>query len=126
MLEFTCDSVVAGNADFGPPTAGKPNYVLMIGSCPGNCHEKGDHKVFGMGIHPEMSSICKAAIYDRSMPISGGVIGVGIQPGIGQYSKGQKVLGLVAGKHGPAPKSFYTLRIDNFDMAENDMRIIDF
>lgn len=39
-------------------------------------------KVFGKGVHPAESSICKAAIYDQSMPIIGGIVGVGIQPGL--------------------------------------------
>jgi len=34
--------------------------------------------------------------------------------------------GLSAGSYAEADKSFYTMRIDNFDMAEFEMRIIDF
>jgi len=64
MLDLTCDTTVKGNDDFGVPTAGRPNYMLLIGKCPMNCHEKGDKKVLGVGIHPAEASICKSAIYD--------------------------------------------------------------
>jgi len=60
------------------------------------------------------------------MPIFGGIIGVGIQPGLSTYSKGETINGLDAGKHSKSSKSFYTMKIDNFDMAETNMRIIDF
>lgn len=43
-----------------------------------NCHDKGDKPVIGVGIHPAEASICKSAIYDWSMPILGGIIGIGI------------------------------------------------
>jgi len=32
----------------------------------------------GMGIHPEESSVCRAAIVDKSLPLYGGVIGINI------------------------------------------------
>lgn len=30
MLVLACDSIVKNNKDFGPPSAGKPNYELLI------------------------------------------------------------------------------------------------
>ena len=59
------------------------------------------------------------------MPITGGIIGVGIQPGLSSYHKGKKINGIEAAKHSGSSKSFYTIKIDNFDMAESNMRIID-
>jgi len=38
----------------------------------------GNKKVFGVSIHPAESSLCKSALYDISMPIIGGIIGIGI------------------------------------------------
>jgi len=64
LLNWNCDSVVKGNMDFGPPTIGVPNYALFLGRCPNGCSELGEAKVFGIGIHPENSGICKSAIYD--------------------------------------------------------------
>lgn len=78
LLNWNCDTVVKGNNDFGPPTIGVPNYALFLGRCPSGCSELGDAKVFGIGIHPENSGICKSAIYDQSAPFHGGIVGVGI------------------------------------------------
>lgn len=78
MLLLDCDSLIKGNSAFGPKTIGKPNYELYIAKCPMNCHSEGSEKVFGLGIHPNDASICKSAIYDNSMPLMGGVIGIGI------------------------------------------------
>lgn len=125
MLNFDCDTIVQDNADFGPPVIGTPNYALLIGKCPSGCEELGDSKVLGIGIHPEESSICKSAIYDQSMPWHGGVIGVGIQPGLQKYSKGRIISGLQAKPFGPSFKSFYTLKVDNIDMARENIRVVD-
>lgn len=82
--------------------------------------------MFGVGIHAGESSVCKAAIYDNSMPIPGGIIGVGIMPGIPDYGKGEKLNGLQPKAKSTSSKSFYTMKIDNFDMAEKHMRLIDY
>jgi len=58
---------------------------LYIGKCPGKCHADGEKKVYGVAIHASESSVCKSAIYDHSMPITGGIIGIGIQPGLETY-----------------------------------------
>lgn len=78
IIELTCDSVVKGNKDFGPEVVGIPNYELFIGKCPAGCDIQGTKKVFGVGIHPAESSVCKSALYDSSMPVVGGIIGIGI------------------------------------------------
>jgi len=125
MLNLDCDSVITGNPDFGKPVSGKVNYELFIAKCPNGCHDKGNKKVFGVGIHSADASICKSAIYDWSMPTIGGVIGVGITPGLGSYQKGKILFGIEAFIAGPSEKSFYTVKIDNYDMAELNMRIVD-
>lgn len=51
---------------------------MYIGKCPGKCHADGEKKVYGVAIHASESSVCKSAIYDHSMPITGGIIGIGI------------------------------------------------
>jgi len=38
--------------------------MLYLGLCPADCVENVDGKVFGEGIHPEETSICKSAIAD--------------------------------------------------------------
>lgn len=73
---------------------GAPNYALIMGKCPAGCSELGDAKVIGIGIHPANSGICKSAIYDQSMPFAGGVVGVGITPGLSKYSEGRIISGL--------------------------------
>jgi len=125
MLNFDCDTIVQDNADFGPPVIGTPNYALLIGKCPTGCDKLGDSSVLGIGIHPEESSICKSAIYDQSMPWHGGVIGVGIQSGLEKYSKGRIISGLQAKAFGPSAKSFYTIKVDNIDMARENIRVVD-
>lgn len=64
---------------------------MFFGKCPGNCHTKGTKKVIGLGIHPGESSICRSAIYDGSLPWYGGVIAIGIQPGLADYRKGPEL-----------------------------------
>ncbi len=49
-------------------------------------------KVFGYNIHPEESSICKAAIIDNAMPLIGGVVGIGIGVGLEKYPSGEPVI----------------------------------
>jgi hypothetical protein len=125
ILELTCDTVVKGNTDFGKPVTGKVNYELYIAKCPGGCDADGSKKVFGVGIHPAEASICKSAVYDWSISLIGGVIGIGITPGLSVYGKGKKLHGLEAFENGLSTKSFYTIKIDSYDMAESNMRIID-
>jgi hypothetical protein len=48
--------------------------------------------VFGRGIHPEESSICKSAIVDSSMPILGGVVGVAITFGLSGYEGSENTI----------------------------------
>jgi len=125
MLDFDCDTIVKSNSNFGPDVLGVPNYALLIGKCPANCDTEGNTKVMGVAIHPAASGICKSAIYDQSMPFHGGIIGVGITPGLKKYSSGRTIMGIKAIAFGESTKSFYTMKIDNVDMVRNNMRIVD-
>lgn len=78
-----------------------------------------------MGIHPEESSICKSAIIDNSMTLMGGIVGVGTYKGIGAYMKNEeKIYGLEVEAHKQSQKSYTTIKIDNVDMADLDLRIL--
>jgi len=95
-----------------------------MGKCPVGCFKEGAD-VLGIGVHPEDSAICRSAIYDGSMPFHGGVIGVGITPGLQKYFKGRSINGITANGWGKSDRSFYTMRIDNIDMAKSNVRIVD-
>jgi len=41
-----------------------------------------ESKVFGEGVHPEETSICRSAILDRAVPFSGGLLGMGVAQGL--------------------------------------------
>jgi len=58
------------------------------------------------------------------MPFHGGVVGVGITPGLNTYSAGRTISGLRAVAFGASSKSFYTMKIDNVDMARSNIRIV--
>jgi len=126
MVELTCDEVVKDNPKFGPKFVGQfPNYKLIIAKCPTGCSGPSNSPTMGKGIHPEESSVCRAAIIDRSMPLFGGVIGINILTGIDGYESTEKYHSIKAIKKGPSLKSFTTYKIDNVDFAESDMRILD-
>jgi hypothetical protein len=111
--------MVKNNEAFGPTFAGDtPNYRLVIATCPPGCHKTGTIKMFGKAIHPQESSICKAAIADNSVPFFGGVIGVGISKGLLNYDKGGVINGINVLSHKKSQKSFTTFKIDNVDFSE--------
>jgi hypothetical protein len=43
----------------------------------------------GVGIHPEESSICSNAYIDRSIPLEGGMLALGISKGLDTYEGGE-------------------------------------
>jgi hypothetical protein len=49
---------------------------MILVSCPSGCLQQ-TQNVYGVGIHPDASSICASAIVDRSSPVTGGTIAVG-------------------------------------------------
>ena len=75
-------------------------------------------------MHAQESSICKAAIFDRAMPLSGGVIGVAVTDGLTAYEGGKTYLGVKASSKKDSAKSFFTYKVDNIDLAEKDLRLV--
>jgi len=83
MVSLTCDEVVKDNPKFGPNFVGQfPNYKMVIASCPAGCYKPSRSPTLGIGIHPEESSVCIAALIDKSSTLYGGVIGVNILTGL--------------------------------------------
>jgi hypothetical protein len=95
--------------------------------CPSGCDNTGDTKALGLGIHPEDASVCKSAIADGALSIVGGIVGIGTYVGISNYdaSKG-KINGMEVGQAKASSKSFSTVKIDNIDMCDLDMRILNY
>ena len=59
------------------------------------------------------------------MALMGGIVGVGTYKGIGAYSKSEeKIYGIEVEPHKQSMKSFTTIKIDNVDMADLDLRIL--
>ena len=76
-----------GNSNFGSQfKSDKINIKSFIAQCPTGCAKVGS-AIFGVGLHPEETSICRAAIVDRAMPIFGGIIGLTIMHGATKYNK---------------------------------------
>jgi len=94
MISITCSDKVLGDLRFGPVYAGKPNYEFYIVKCPNFCGESGMINAFGRYIHPEESGICKSAIVDNAMPLTGGVVGVGIGVGLPKYPEAPESYGI--------------------------------
>lgn len=126
LLELGCEDKVKDNEDFGPKYAShQVNYEHVIAKCPNNCWKSGSTPVFGSGIHPEESSICRSAIADRSMPPFGGLIGIGVMTGLSAYEKAPSYMGLEIKAHKASAKSFITYKVDNPDFMSSDVRILD-
>ena len=126
LLELGCEDKVKDNEEFGPKYASSQvNYEHVIAKCPNNCWKPGSTPVFGSGIHPEESSICRSAIADRSMPAFGGLIGIGVMPGLSTYEKAPHYMGLEIKAHKVSAKSFVTYKVDNPDFMSSDLRILD-
>ena len=85
--------------------------------------------MFGGGIHPAKSSICRSAIADRSMPFSGGIFGVAILTGLPNYEGNADKIqtrGIDVQSYSTwSQKSFVTFKVDNFDFSSTDYRILD-
>mmetsp|Transcript_118154 Transcript_118154/g.176567 ORF Transcript_118154/g.176567 Transcript_118154/m.176567 type:complete len:91 (-) Transcript_118154:4050-4322(-) len=90
---------------------------MVLAVCPEDCWKEGDRSVFGIGLHAEESGICQAAIVDNSMPLFGGVIGIGITRGLERYEGGQEIKGIKIKNMKNSKKSFFTYKVDNVDMA---------
>ena len=75
-MQLTCSDIVLDNPKFGPQFSQKPNYQMVLVSCPNGCLQQ-TQNVYGVGIHPDASGICASAIVDRSCPVTGGIVAVG-------------------------------------------------
>ena len=61
------------------------------------------------------------------MPLTGGIIGIGILRGLESYDESKELIqGIKVSKYRKSKKSYFTFKIDNIDMAEKDVRIISF
>ena len=131
MLKLTCtQELVNPDEDtnlFGPE--GAVNFFSILASCPIGC-DKYSNVVYGVGIHPEKTPICLAAIVDKAMPPTGGLIAINIFPKLSKYpiSSGWKKIGKITVKAftEQAKKSFTVAKVDNIDMVEKDIRIVDY
>lgn len=112
IIKLTCDSMVKNNDDFGPRYANRRgNFEAILALCPTGCFKTGDTSVFGLGIHPEESSICKAAIVDGAMPLIGGVIGVGVTSGLDFYERANPKHGIEVRSFQRSSKSFFPYKV---------------
>jgi len=60
------------------------------------------------------------------MPLTGGIIGIGVGLGIQKYPAFKPQKGLEINEFKVSAKSFYTFKVDNVDMAQSDIRILDY
>ena len=136
IIDLTCDQQMINPSPdqiiFGDdyPTQ-NINYMNIFARCPANCHKtQGD--VSGMGIHPESSPICLAAMIDNAISDYGGVFSLSIYPGLKDYSNAstaptnlKKNINISSGGAKATKKSYIVARIDNPDLVEKDIRILD-
>ena len=112
MIQLTCDTFVKNNDNFGPRYANRRgNFEAILALCPPGCHKIGDTMVYGLGLHPEESSICKSAIVDGAMPLIGGVIGVGVTNGLDFYERSNPKQGIEIKSFQRSSKSFFTYKV---------------
>lgn len=112
IINLSCDTIIKNNEDFGPKYAnGKGNFLMILAICPPGCYKTGESLVFGQGIHPQESSICKSAIVDNAMPLIGGVIGVGVVNGLEYYERANRKNGIEIHSFQNSAKSFFTYKV---------------
>lgn len=87
MILLDCDAKMKDDVRFGGVFAVNiTNYDFFIIKCPHDCHLPSEiGNVYGLAIHPEDSSICMSALVDKSMPFTGGVIGMNVLSGLSKY-----------------------------------------
>jgi hypothetical protein len=115
---------------FGPdlPTT-KTNYINILAKCPSNCY-KINADVLGLGIHPMKSPICLSALVDGAMSIYGGIISIGVFPGLKKYMvdpffrKWKKALNVISFES-LSQKSYVISKLDSIDLVSSDVRIVD-
>jgi len=137
IIDIGCTDTLINPDDesyfFGPdyPTQ-NVNYLRVLVRCPANCHTFKNIKVYGIGIHPQNTPICPAAIVDKAMSFYGGIISISIFPALKTYELPTDQEPLINNikirpyTSGDAKKSFVLAKVDNIDMVEKDIRIVDY
>jgi len=69
--------------------------------------------------------VCKSALVDNSMPLTGGVIGIVTGLGLKRYPGYDSRFGMEIVEWKTSLKSFHTFKIDNVSFAQKDIRIMD-
>lgn len=91
LIELKCDTKLinpsAVKQFYGPdyPTS-TPNFLSVLGRCPADCHKYFTEKIVGVGLHPNTTPICMAALVDNSISYYGGIISISILPGLTKYT----------------------------------------
>jgi hypothetical protein len=103
--------------------------MKVLAKCPYDCH-KVPGTVYGMGIHPENSPICLAAMVDNAVSYYGGIISISIFPGLDNYDipenmPNKRDLITIKSFAGATMKSYVVSKVDNIDLVEKDFRILD-
>jgi len=75
LQKLTCDSTAEEIFYDFDKYMGGFNYEMKFVKCPTLCW-KSMAKVTGLGIHPQKTPICAAAIVDNAMPFYGGVVAI--------------------------------------------------
>lgn len=126
MINPSPDQIIFGD---NLPTA-NINYMNIIARCPANCHRYVGI-VVGMGIHPENTPICLAAMVDNAISEYGGIISLSIYPGLKFYGVApgarpdRKKNITISTAITNVKKSFTVAKVDNPDLVEKDFRILD-
>lgn len=130
MISMSCTEKLNNDLrNFGPDFAGgKVNFESILVKCPVGCDKYSD-SVYGVGIHPNSTPVCLAALVDKAMPPAGGLIAVNIYPALSKYDlpPGFTKIGKIGLKsyYELAKKSYTLAKVDNVDMVEKDFRIVD-
>jgi hypothetical protein len=132
VIDLTCDqTLVDDNPDkqiFGAefPT-NRLNYFELLVKCPSDCLNIAlANNVYGLGIHPRESPICLSAIADRSVSMYGGIVAIGVYPGLKSYQTTfSKMFGIeIKTYEQPSMKSYVTAKVDNVDLVNKNIRIL--
>lgn len=133
LIELTCEQELVNpsedNQIFGPDfPGGNVQFYSLLAKCP-RC-DKATGIVYGVGIHPEKTPICLAAIIDKAISLSaGGIIAINVFSALKKYpvKSNWSKFGTITIKpyFEQAKKSFTLAKVDNIDLVEKDIRIVD-
>ena len=134
IIDLTCEQKLINPSSakilFGPdyPTR-NINYLRVLARCPIDCH-KVPGIVSGVGIHPDETPICLAALVDRAISLYGGIISISIFPGQdsygvpGYFPRKVDQITVKSLETKSVMKSYVLSRVDNLDLVEKDIRIV--